>query len=367
MTTNIPARQAATIEAHAAVAQALEIAVGAGVPVVLTGPPGCGKSAAVKALAHKSERLLTTIIASLREPSDFAGCPIVEGRETYMAPPAWARTMAKQKAPILFLDEVSTAPQSVQAALLRVVDEGVVGELPLPGDTSIVAAMNPPDSAAGGWDLAAAFSNRWLHLEWTGWSAKQWNAWARTQNWGKAGDMVGAFLLAKNSLLHAMPADAAQRGKPWPSHRTWARGCTVLHCAHERGIALDDPVSVSLVSGCVGNTAALQLAEYIRELDLPDPEKILRDPESWKIPGRSDRVWATLSSVCRHVMDANSAKDWERAWTLMAMANASGHGDLAISASGDMARNKPRGAKTPKALVEFLPLLKAAGLLEGAS
>jgi hypothetical protein len=369
MATKTKAAEQPVLTDHQVVLQALETAIDARVPVVLTGPPGCGKTAAVREVAARRQRWLGTIIASLREPSEFAGLPIVleSMRETYLAPPGWAKEANKHEAPIVFFDEVSTAPQSVQAALLRVVDELMVGELPLPVDTSMVAAMNPPDSAAGGWDLAAAFANRWLHLEWRGWGAKQWASWAKAQGWGHAGNMVGAFVLAKSSLLHAMPDDAVLRGKPWPSHRTWARACTVLAMAHSRGLDLGGPVSITLAAGCVGDHAAGELGTYLRELDLPDPRELLAHPDKWQVPPRGDRVWATLSSLCDYVIETKSARDWERAFEVLAIANAEGQGDIAIAAGQDMARQRPKGAKVPKALREFLPLLEAAGMHKAAA
>lgn len=57
-------------------------------------------------------------------------------------------------------DEISTAPPAVQAALLRVVLERVVGDLELPDGVAVIAAANPPEQAAGGWDLSATISRR---------------------------------------------------------------------------------------------------------------------------------------------------------------------------------------------------------------
>ena len=54
----------------------------------------------------------------------------------------------------------------MQAALLRVVLERVVGDLELPADVAVVAAANPPEQAADGWDLSAPLANRFCHLEW---------------------------------------------------------------------------------------------------------------------------------------------------------------------------------------------------------
>src|SRR5947199_243835 len=62
---------------QAAIVEALGIAVAARVPVLLWGAPGTGKTSAIRALAAAAGLPCETVIASIREPSDFAGLPIV--------------------------------------------------------------------------------------------------------------------------------------------------------------------------------------------------------------------------------------------------------------------------------------------------
>jgi MoxR-like ATPase len=144
----------------------LSRAIASGVPVLIWGPPGVGKTAAILALGRRLGLPVEVVIASIREPTDFAGLPVVHDGEVRFAPPAWARRLAAAGKGILFLDEISTAPPAVQAALLRVVLDRVVGDLPLPPAVTIVAAANPPDMTAGGWDLAPPLANRFIHLQW---------------------------------------------------------------------------------------------------------------------------------------------------------------------------------------------------------
>ena len=110
---------------HSAVAsEALALAVAARVPVVLWGAPGTGKSSVVQRLAAVMGWRCEVVIASIREPSDFAGLPIVvdgdAGRSgpgsVRFAPPTWAIALAEAGSGLLFLDEISTAPPAVQAA-----------------------------------------------------------------------------------------------------------------------------------------------------------------------------------------------------------------------------------------------------------
>ncbi|MGB5757408.1 MAG: AAA family ATPase, partial [Acidimicrobiales bacterium] len=56
---------------------ALGVAVASRIPVLLWGAPGTGKSSVVRDLASVMDWPCEVVIASIREPSDFAGLPIV--------------------------------------------------------------------------------------------------------------------------------------------------------------------------------------------------------------------------------------------------------------------------------------------------
>src|SRR5688572_25066197 len=213
-------------------AAALGTAVAAGVPVLLWGAPGTGKTSAIRAMAGAASWACETVIASIREPSDFAGLPIVVDGAVRFAAPTWARQLAADERPgLLFLDEISTAPPAVQAALLRVVLERVVGDLSLPPDVVVVAAANPPEQAADGWDLSAPLANRFCHLDWTvepasfaeglvgGWPspvppvlAAGWEAGMQHTR-----ALISAFVTVRPGLACDVPTDAARAGRGWPS------------------------------------------------------------------------------------------------------------------------------------------------------
>ncbi|HVE93240.1 MAG TPA: MoxR family ATPase, partial [Actinomycetota bacterium] len=129
------------------ITEALGVAVAARVPVLLWGAPGTGKTSAIRAMAESIGLPCETVIAAIREPSDFAGLPVVIDGGVLLAPPRWAHRLASSGQGILFLDEISTAPPAVQAALLRVVLERVVGDLELPEGVVIIAAANPPEQS----------------------------------------------------------------------------------------------------------------------------------------------------------------------------------------------------------------------------
>ncbi|MGN9779850.1 AAA family ATPase [Nonomuraea sp. ZG12] len=374
---------------------ALSTAVAANLPVILWGAPGTGKTSAVLAMGRRLGLPVEVVVGSIREPSDFAGLPMLRDGRTWFAPPRWAERLATSGHGILFLDELTTAPPAVQAAMLRVVLERTVGDLTLPDQVRIVAAANPPEQAADGWDLSAPLANRLIHLDWqitatsvaegfttgfdppdttdlpephgTGpsgrWAsgrpypvgAAGWEADAGAV--GRAKALVGAFLRVRPELVLAVPDGPA---RAWPSPRTWELAATALACTSDTGTAARR-VRAELVVGAVGEAAGYELLSWVRDLDLPDPETLLTDPAA-PLPERIDRMHAVLGSVVAYVAADGGAEPWQRAWTLIGRVSQRAP-DVAAGAARSLAACRPPGAVLPVTVLELAAILRMAGLM----
>jgi hypothetical protein len=359
---------------HPAVVEALGVAVAARVPVLLWGAPGTGKTSAIRAMADAMGWPCETVIASIREPSDFAGLPVVSNGQVQMAAPRWAQRLATAGRGLLFLDEISTAPPAVQAALLRVVLERVVGDLDLPEGVVVVAAANPPEQTADGWDLSAPLANRFCHLAWevephafaeglaAGWEAPVvpglppgWEAEIPRYR-----SLVSAFITLRPGLTCAVPTDSAQAGRGWPSPRTWDMAARLWAAAQAAGASVE--AETALVTGAVGDGAGVELLMWGEEMDLPDPEAVLADPESFVVPERGDRVYAVLSAVAAAVAAKPTPERWLAGWRILARAG-EGKPDVAAVPARVLAQCRPPGAVAPPEVKLFMPVLKDAGLL----
>ena len=276
---------------------ALTIAIAAKFPILLWGAPGSGKTSMITALAHDLDLPLEVVVGSIHEPSDFTGLPVVRETTTWFAPPHWAERLTKQGRGILFLDELTTAPPAVQAAMLRIVLEKTVGHLRLPPHVRIIAAANPPSVAADGWDLAAPLANRFIHLQW-------------------------------------------------------------------------QPTAADIAAG-------FEALSWLKNLDLPDPQTILRDPDGVALPIEVDRLHALLSAVVAVAVteleeaeltetaahDSDAAREtWRQAWRVIARV-ARTTPDVAATAAQSLAQHRPAGAPLPAELLELAPILRRAGLM----
>jgi len=354
---------------------ALQIALAADVPVLLWGEPGTGKTSAINAMSTALGWPIETVLASLREPSDFAGLPVVVGGEVLFAPPDWARRLAGLEAGICFFDEISTAAPSTQKALLRVIHERVVGDLSLGHGVRMVAAANSADVAAGGWDLSAPLANRFLHLTWEldpkvvasglmgHWpepaSLKINDDWERRLPYHAAA--VAGFLSARPSVVHQRPKDQHSSGLAWPSPRSWEAVIRVLAAADGTGISEES--SMGLVAGLVGEGAAVEFLRFQRDLDLPDPEALLAKPASYVKPKRNDQVHAVIASVVSAVRNDLTASRWTAAMKVFVKVAESGQLDIAALGLRALVPLRPDGAEAPDSLSIFGELLVAAGLL----
>ncbi|MGH3784956.1 MAG: AAA family ATPase [Pseudonocardiaceae bacterium] len=358
----------------AVVREALAVSVAAGVPVVLWGSPGTGKTSVVRALGASLGWPVEVVIGSLREPSDFAGLPVVVDGGVRMAPPAWAVRLAEAGHGLLFLDELSTAPPAVQAAMLRVVLERVVGDLALPAAVRVVAAANPPEQAADGWDLAAPLANRLVHLDWPVDAAAVADGLATgfpTVLPGALGQpppsrvlaaraAVAAFLKVRPTLVLQLPKVAASVGRGWPSPRSWEHLAILLAACETARVSAD--VRACLLTGAVGEGAGVEFLSWLAHADLPDPEAVLADPSSFVLPQRSDRAFAALTAVAAVAIARGDPDSWSAAWRVLATATKAAP-DVATLVAQTLAAARPPGASLPLEVLALAPVLRAAGLL----
>ncbi len=340
------------------------------------GAPGTGKTSVVRALGQASALHVEVVIGSIREPSDFAGLPVVSDGGVTLSAPSWAVRLAALGGGLLFLDELTTSPPAVQAAMLRVVLERVVGDLPLPAGVRIVAAANPPDQAADGWDVAAPLANRLVHLDWTvdaadvadglvfGFPAISVDLQETkgSQAWSDAAARaaVAAFLRVRPVLLLQVPRQVSEAGRGWPSPRSWeAVARLVGACA---AVGAGEEVRAALVVGAVGQGAGLEFLSWLQHADLPDPVSVLADPDAFELPVRADRAYAVLSAVTSFAVARGDEGSWLACWQVVAKAAAAAP-DVAALAAKTLARHRPPGALLPATVLELAPVLRAAGLM----
>lgn len=375
--------------------RAYAAATAARVPVLITGDPGEAKTAKLSALAEHWGRHVEVVIGSIRDSQDFLGLPYEvvgeSGHEVAYAPPGWANRLSEAEASTLILDEFNLARKTVMDAMLRVVEEGYVGERRLPETTTITAIMNPPESSAFGDELTPPVANRFLHLEWffdadewldnvlTGFAHASYPALGdlltnetREAATARAGALVTGFLRTRRDALRpGPPSDPSEAGKAWASPRTWTKLISVLSF-----LSPGDEEAMNMVAtGLVGQRWATEFMAWARAADLGDPYAVIDDPSifDWG-QSRTDRVFAMLSSVAS--VGAQAASDgtpegkdlWRSALLTCKAAADAGRTDVGIPAVRLLWNARPKGVKSiPKSVgVAYSDLFIATGKAKAA-
>ncbi|MGW4815939.1 AAA family ATPase [Kitasatospora cineracea] len=357
--------------------EALTLAVAADLPVLLWGEPGIGKTAALTQLATELDLPLTTVIASVHEPSDFSGLPVIGDDPAVqgvpLAPPDWAVRLVRQGRGLLFLDELSTAPPTVQAALLRLVLERRIGALQLPPGVRIVAAANPRGSAADGWELSAPLANRFVHLDWVHDAEVVvrglGGVWPRAElprldperlpaAVEFARRAVCGLLTVRPELTHRLPSAETRRGRAWPSPRSWEMTMRLLAFGSAAGSSRE--VLSLLVRGTVGDGPGLELLATVDRLDLPAPEDLLADPAAAVLPQRGDLRQTVLDGVVAAVRSRPTRERWDAAWALMARALESSPPDVLVVPVTTLASLRQDAWEVPELINRFAGALQVS-------
>ena len=263
--------------------------------VMLWGPPGVGKSQGVRQIASEiSERTgkrveVTDVRLLLFNPVDLRGIPMANEEKTlavWLKPKIFQMDDSNDVINFLFLDEISAAPQSVQAAAYQITLDRTVGEHRLPENCIVIAAGNRVTDRSVAYTMPKALANRLCHIEIES-DSKSWHEWAVAAG---VNHTVLGFLDYNPRML--MGFDTVTDGMAFPTPRSWEMVSTILNNVSE-----DISEVFPLISGCVGDEAAYELRTWSEVYSkIPDVEDVFTGKETG-VPSRPEILYALSSQI----------------------------------------------------------------------
>ena len=275
--------------------------IGAVPSVMLWGAPGVGKSQGVRQMASRIEARtgktvrVTDVRLLLFNPIDLRGIPIANEDRTlavWLRPQIFDMDPSDEVINILFLEEISAAPQSVQAAAYQITLDRTVGEHKLPDNCIVIAAGNRVTDKSVAYKMPKALANRLLHIE-VDTNADAWREWAVAHS---INEKVTGFLSFRPDML--MSFDTSTDDLAFATPRAWEMVSNLLN-----HVSSDIDSIFTLIAGIIGSGAAAEFRTWSRIYDkLPDIEGIFRGTEL-SAPRGTDALYALVSAMARYASE----------------------------------------------------------------
>lgn len=228
--------------------------------VMLWGPPGIGKSQGVREIAENicaktgKKATITDVRLLLFNPVDLRGIPTANADKTlavWLKPQIFQMDDSADVINILFLDEITAAPQSVQAAAYQITLDRVIGEHKLPENCIVIAAGNRVTDKSVAYNMPRALANRLMHINVKG-DPDSWHDWAVKTGIHR---FVTSFLEYNPTAL--LRSDNPESTLAFPTPRSWEMVSNILTNISENITAIEP-----LISGCIGANVTYNFAKW---------------------------------------------------------------------------------------------------------
>jgi len=245
-------------------------------PIFIWGAPGIGKSDLVQSIVDEmpGNNLMIDMRLALMEPTDLRGYPFRNPETNTMewAPPADLPTAEMAELYdniVLFLDELNSAPPSVQAAAYQLVLNGRIGQYILPKNVKIVAAGNRETDRGVTYRMPAPLANRFRHV-YMGVNFDDWSEWAKANKVHP--DVIGYLTYSKADLFDF---DPKSNSTAFATPRSWVNGVSDILYTEGFDSAPEFEQKAEIASA-VGEGMAMKFVEHRKIASkLPNPEDVL--------------------------------------------------------------------------------------------
>jgi len=271
-------------------------------PIFLWGPPGIGKSELVESITNEMGGLMIDLRLGQMEPTDIRGIPFYNRDKNIMeyAPPGDLpdQALASQyPVVVLFLDEMNSAPASVQSAAYQLILNRRVGKYRLPDNVVMVAAGNRESDKGVTFRMPTPLANRFVHQEMRV-DFTSWQEWAVENKIHK--DVVGYLSFAKQDLYDF---DAKSSSRAFATPRSWSFVSELLDDS------TDDDTAMNLIAGTVGEGLAVKFLAHRKIAGrMPNPADILSGKVTELNVKEVSAMYSLVISMCYELKDAVEQK-----------------------------------------------------------
>ena len=272
--------------------------------VMLWGQPGVGKSEGIDQICERiqaatgKKAVKTDVRLLLFNPIDLRGIPVADQDNDGEKVARWLKPLIFKMDPskdvinILFLDEISAAPQSVQAAAYQITLDKRVGEHKLPDNCIVIAAGNRTSDKSVANKMPKALSNRLMRFDISS-DFEGWKSWAIKSD---IHPIVLGFLTFKPNLLNTF--DSSNDALAFATPRSWAMVSNIFKYVNDN----IDKVYNQL-AGLVGANIIIELRAWVKMYHALPAIKDVFDGKVKKIPNEPSCLFALSISIIQYAKE----------------------------------------------------------------
>jgi MoxR-like ATPase len=289
--------------------------------VFVKGAPGTSKTAQIRQYAKALGMELLAIHVPLSDLLDIKGV-IHTDNETARFLPFSAWPKESDRPVIVLLDELPQQVPAIVNAYSQLLIDKQMGDIKLPRGSMVIATGNRKEDRAATHNIPSHVVNRVVHIDLEH-SAEDFI------NWGMNGQPspfnvsesirkeleaekaqqpirseVLAFVQFRPSLVHTF--DPKDTQSPFSSYRSLEQASKLLNALDTLG---SSDLKYDMLRGVLGEGVASEFMSYIKMYrELPDPQYILDNISTFKIPTEPSVLYAVCVGVATIVSDENVDK-----------------------------------------------------------
>ncbi len=269
------------------------------IPTFIWGSPGVGKSSLVAQIATQKNMKFIDLRLSLLDPTDLRGIPFFENetKKAVWAKPEFLPDTNSDDFGILFLDEINSAPPTIQAAAYQLILDRKIGEYTLPKNYSIIAAGNYENDRGVTYRMPTPLANRFVHLNFD-LDFDSWKIWAFDTRIDKR---IISYLSYKPSDLFMF--DPKSTSKSFATPRSWKFVDDILKSK------VDVKLLENVIGGAIGSETAQEFLNYCKVMDeLPNIDDIISGVDV-QIPTKNSALYAMNIGIVYALKDNFSTQN----------------------------------------------------------
>ncbi len=264
----------------------LQTLIDTDIPVFIHGSPGIGKSYIVNNIAKQNDLEIIDVRLSQLDAIDLRGIPTITNEQTKWMPPIFLPSNENSKG-ILFLDELNSAPLSVQAAIYQLVLDRKIGEYSMPKGWRIVCAGNKIDDKGIVFKLPSPLINRMVHIVLEA-KYEDFKIWAIKN---EVHPFIIGFLGFRPDLLSTEVPSSSETNPAFCTPRAWDMLSNIIKKSSD--INSINPI----IYGAVGYGAGIEFISFVKVYKtLPDIDAILSG-QSDIVPSEPSALYALCAAI----------------------------------------------------------------------